>query len=230
MPRSGKADRSRGPLTIPADSFILMNICQDFVFPANSRYGAADDKAMKLLLHICCGPCAVYPVEILGAAGHRVVGYFDNPNIHPYQEYLRRVQALEDFAGQAGLPVIWNKDYDIEEFFRVTAFREDKRCRFCYHLRLDRAARMARDGGFEAFSTTLLYSRYQRHDIIQEVARRAAAEAGVVFYYEDFRRGWAEGIARSKALGLYRQSYCGCLFSERERSRQPQKKSQKKSS
>jgi predicted adenine nucleotide alpha hydrolase (AANH) superfamily ATPase len=180
---------------------------------------------MKLLLHICCGPCAVYPVEVLGAAGHEVEGYFDNPNIHPYQEFLRRVKALEDFASGAGLPVIWNKDYDIEEFFRLVAFREGERCRFCYQLRLGRAARLAKARGFEAFTTTLLYSRYQQHDLIQEVARQAAAEAGVTFYYEDFRRGWAEGIAQSKALALYRQSYCGCLFSERERFTPPRKKS-----
>ena len=176
----------------------------------------------KHLLHICCGPCAVYPVEVLRAAGHRLEGYFDNPNIHPYQEFLRRAKALEDFASGAGLPVIWNQDYDIEEFFRLVAFREQERCRFCYQLRLGRAARRARDGGFAAFTSTLLYSRYQQHDLIGEVARQAAAEVGVAFYYEDFRRGWAEGIAQSKALGLYRQSYCGSLFSDPDRHRQPQ--------
>ena len=184
---------------------------------------------MKLLLHICCGPCAVYPVEVLRAADHEIEGYFDNPNIHPYQEYLRRVEALEDFAAQVGLPVIWNQDYDIEEFFRLVAFREGERCHFCYQLRLGRAARMAKARGFEAFTSTLLYSRYQKHDLICEVARQAAAEAGVAFYYEDFRQGWAEGIAQSKARGLYRQSYCGCLFSERERSRQRLKRAPEKS-
>jgi|UniRef100_A0A7C3V2X9 hypothetical protein len=178
---------------------------------------------MKILLHICCGPCAIYPVEALRAAGHRVEGYFDNPNIHPYQEFWRRVEALEDYASRVGLPVIWNKDYDIEEFFRMVAFREQERCRFCYHLRLGRAARRARAAGFEAFSSTLLYSRYQQHDLIREVARQAAAEAGVAFYYEDFRQGWAEGVARSKAMGLYRQSYCGCIFSERERLLKPRR-------
>ncbi len=176
---------------------------------------------MNILLHICCGPCAVYPVKVLGAAGHRVEGYFDNPNIHPYQEFLRRLDSLEKFAGQAQFPVIWNKEYDIEEFFRQVAFREEERCRCCYQLRLTRTARMARDRGFKAFTSTLLYSRYQQHDLIQELARQAATEAGVDFYYEDFRRGWAEGIAQSKALGLYRQNYCGCLFSERERLQRP---------
>jgi predicted adenine nucleotide alpha hydrolase (AANH) superfamily ATPase len=185
------------------------------------------EQTMKLLLHICCGPCAIYPVEVLGAQGHHVEGYFDNPNIHPHQEFLRRVQALEDYAAQVGLHVIWNKDYDIEEYFRLVAFREGERCRFCYQLRLNRAARAARARGFEAFSSTLLYSRYQQHDLIQDVARQAAAEAGVEFYYEDFRRGWAEGVAQSKAMGLYRQNYCGCLFSERERSLRPRKRARR---
>ncbi len=150
-------------------------------------------------------------------------GYFDNPNIHPYQEFQRRIKALEDYAARAELPVVWNLDYDIEEFFRLVAFREGDRCRFCYRLRLGRAARAAQAGGFAAFSSTLLYSRHQQHELIQEMARQAAAEAGVDFYYEDFRRGWAEGVAQSKAMGLYRQPYCGCLFSERERFRRPSK-------
>lgn len=183
---------------------------------------------MKILLHICCGPCAVYPVEVLSAAGHQVEGYFDNPNIHPYQEFLRRVKALEDYAAQSGLPVIWQKDYDVEEFFRLVAFREGERCRLCYQLRLSRTARAARTRGYEAFTSTLLYSRYQQHDLIREVARQAALEAGVEFYYDDFRRGWTEGVAESKARGLYRQSYCGCLFSERERYSRPRKRSDKK--
>lgn len=174
---------------------------------------------MKILLHICCGPCAIYPVEVLRAGGHEVEGYFDNPNIHPYKEFLRRAQALEDYASRVVLPVIWNREYDIEEYFRLVAFRERERCRFCYQLRLSRAARQAQARGFAAFTSTLLYSRYQQHDLITEIARQAAAEAGVEFYYEDFRRGWAEGVAQSKAMGLYRQPYCGCIFSERERFR-----------
>jgi epoxyqueuosine reductase len=183
---------------------------------------------MKILLHICCGPCAIYPVEVLSEAGHQVEGYFDNPNIHPYQEFLRRVKALEEYAEQTGLPITWQKDYDIEEYFRLVAFREAERCRFCYQLRLGRAARMARARGFEAFTSTLLYSRYQNHELIQEVARQAAAEAGVEFYYEDFRQGWAEGVAESKARGLYRQPYCGCIFSERERYARPRKRPRQK--
>jgi predicted adenine nucleotide alpha hydrolase (AANH) superfamily ATPase len=176
---------------------------------------------MKILLHLCCAPCAIYPVEVLAGAGHYVHGFFYNPNIQPYQEFLRRLASLEDYASQIGLPVIWDRDCDLETFFRGVAFREAQRCRFCYHLRLTAAARVARGGKFDAFTTTLLYSKFQQHDLLRDIGEQVGREVGVPFYYEDFRRGWAAGVARSKELGLYRQQYCGCLFSERERFRPP---------
>ncbi len=172
---------------------------------------------MRLLLHICCGPCAVYPVRVLREAGHEVRGLFFNPNIQPYQEFARRLQALEDFARHAGLPVIWHRSYDLEGWLRMVAFREAERCRLCYYLRLRQAARVARGGGFAAFTSTLLYSRYQKHELVRELGEQAAREVGVDFYYQDFREGWTAGVAESRALGLYRQAYCGCIFSERDR-------------
>lgn len=172
---------------------------------------------MKLLLHLCCGPCAVYPVRVLREAGHEVRGFFFNPNIQPYQEFARRLQALEDFARHAGLPVIWNRGYDLEGWLRLVAFREAERCRLCYYLRLRQAARVARGGKFEAFTTTLLYSKFQKHELLRELGEQVAQEVGLPFYYQDFRDGWAAGVAESRAMGLYRQSYCGCIFSERDR-------------
>ena len=172
---------------------------------------------MKILLHICCGPCAVYPVEVLRRAGHQVEGFFYNPNIHPYQEFQRRVATLEDYARLAELPMRWDRSYDLEEFLRQVVYREEERCGPCYRLRLRRAGRAAREGGFEAFTSTLLYSRYQQHELIRLTAAAVGEEMGITFYYEDFRPGWQEGVARSKELGLYRQPYCGCIFSERDR-------------
>jgi predicted adenine nucleotide alpha hydrolase (AANH) superfamily ATPase len=172
---------------------------------------------MKILLHICCGPCAVYPVAALAAQGHQVRGFFFNPNIHPYQEFARRMAALENFAGQTGLPVIWDRGYRLEEFLRNIVFRESERCRFCYYLRLQATARVARGGKFEAFTSTLLYSKFQNHELIRELGIQVGQEVGVPFYYEDFRQGWAQGLAKSKKLGLYKQQYCGCIFSERDR-------------
>jgi hypothetical protein len=165
----------------------------------------------------------VYPVRVLREAGHEVRGCFFNPNIHPYQEFARRVQAVEEFAGQAGMPVIWDRSYDLEDWLRLVAFREAERCRLCYYLRLSRAARIARSGNLEGFSTTLLYSKFQKHDLIREVGEQVAREVGIPFYYEDFRVGWAEGVADSKAMGLYRQQYCGCIYSERDRFQPPAK-------
>jgi epoxyqueuosine reductase len=172
---------------------------------------------MKILLHICCAPCAVLPVETLTAQGHRVHGFFFNPNIQPYQEFARRLATLEDFAARTSLPVIFNRNYDLEDFLRLVVFRESERCRFCYYLRLSAAARMAKGGKFDAFTSTLLYSRFQNHELIREIAQQVVQEVGVPFYYEDFRLGWALGQKKAKDLGLYKQQYCGCIFSERDR-------------
>jgi hypothetical protein len=176
---------------------------------------------MKILLHICCAPCTVYPLEVLTAGGHRVRGFFSNPNIHPYQEYLRRAETLQSYAAKVGLPVIWDRDYPLEEFLRDVAYREKDRCRICYFKRLAATARVARSGKFDAFTSTLLYSKFQNHEMIRELAQDLVREVGVPFYYEDFRKGWAKGRAKTQKLGLYKQQYCGCIYSERDRFLQP---------
>jgi hypothetical protein len=172
---------------------------------------------MKILLHICCAPCAIYPVGALTASRHRVHGFFFNPNIHPYQEFARRAATLEEYAAKTRLPMIWDRSYNLEDFLRNIVFREAVRCRFCYYLRLSATARVAKSGHFDAFTSTLLYSKFQNHELIRDLAQLVVQEVGVPFYYEDFRKGWAEGMAKTKKLGLYKQSYCGCIFSERDR-------------
>ena len=97
-------------------------------------------------MHICCGPCAVYPADVLRREGHDLRGYFFNPNIHPFQEFTRRRDTLEQWAGDIELPVILDPDYDLEGFLRQTVYRETERCRFCYQLRLERAAKVAKRG------------------------------------------------------------------------------------
>ncbi|MDW7710543.1 MAG: epoxyqueuosine reductase QueH [Deferrisomatales bacterium] len=172
---------------------------------------------MKTLLHTCCGPCTIVPLRRLRAEGREVLGVYENPNIHPYTEWDRRRGALEELAGEQHLRLLPHPGYDPREWLRGVAFREGERCRVCIHLRLRRVALLARRGRFEAFSTTLLYSRRQKHDLIREIGDAAGAEAGVPFLYRDWRDGWVEGIEASKELGLYRQTYCGCLYSEAER-------------
>lgn len=179
---------------------------------------------MQLLLHICCAPCTVFPHQALREAGHAVRGFFYNPNIHPYQEFARRAAALRGYAEQTGLAVIWDETYDLEGFLRLVAFRETERCRFCYQLRLAAAAKVAKAGRFDAFTSTLLYSKFQNHELIRELGEALAQEMGVPFYYHDFRSGWQVGVERSKAMGLYRQQYCGCIYSERDRYQKTGKK------
>ena len=172
---------------------------------------------MRLLLHICCGPCLVHPLSVLREEGIETRGYFYNPNIQPYTEFQRRRDTLVDYAEAAGLPLILREDYPLEEWLRAVVYRETERCSHCYHLRLSAAARTAKKSGYEAFSTTLLYSKLQDHERIKVIAESAAREAGVDFYYRDFRSGWREGIEGAKKAGLYRQNYCGCIYSERDR-------------
>jgi predicted adenine nucleotide alpha hydrolase (AANH) superfamily ATPase len=113
--------------------------------------------------------------------------------------------------------MIWAKGYGMEDFLRNVAFREEDRCTYCYHDRLNYTAHIARRGKFDAFTTTLLYSKYQKHDMIADIAQSIAKTQGVSFFYRDFREGWPQGVRRSKELGMYRQPYCGCIYSEKAR-------------
>ncbi len=180
---------------------------------------------MRILLHICCAPCTIYPLQVLREEGGKVSGVFTNPNIHPYREYRKRLETLEMYASQEKLPVIWEEAYPIEEFLRQVAFREEERCRYCYTLRLTQTAQLAKRGLFDAFTTTLLYSRFQKHDLIRSIAENVAVKQGIPFLYRDFRRGWSEGVRISKEIGMYRQAYCGCVYSEKERFYRPSRMS-----
>lgn len=172
---------------------------------------------MKLLLHICCANCAIHPVKVLREAGADLTGYFFNPNIHPYREFRRRLDTVQEYAEQVALPLICNDDYALEEFLANVACDPARRCIYCYHSRLEVTARHAADHGFDGFTSSLLYSRYQQHEAIRTVGEGLARRYGIDFVYEDFRSGWEEGIVLSRAMGLYRQSYCGCIYSERDR-------------
>lgn len=177
----------------------------------------------KLLLHICCGPCAITCVERLQREGYDITGFFYNPNIHPGQEYLRRREGAREVAVRMGIPLLFAKEdalqreYDAEAYFRAVTFKENNRCLFCYKLRLKELVQKARESGFELVSTSLLYSRYQKHDSIRTIGESLCAGSDVNFYYADFRAGWSRGITLSKRWNIYRQQYCGCIFSEAER-------------
>ena len=172
---------------------------------------------MKILLHMCCANCALYPFQKLKKEGHEVFGFFYNPNIQPYQEYIKRREAVKKIEDLLEIRMIYQDRYELEEFLRKVVFREAERCRICYYLRLMATARIARKGKFKAFTSTLLGSKHQNHNLIKEIGLAAGKESGIAFYYSDFREGWAQGREMSKKLGLYRQQYCGCIYSEKER-------------
>ncbi len=145
------------------------------------------------------------------------MGFFYRHNIHPFTECMKREDALRKYSDDIGLNMIWQKGYELEKFIQSVVFREEHRCRYCYHARLKAAAMVAKKGKFDAFSTTLLYSKFQNHSLIRETGEALGKKYGVGFYYEDFREGWKVGIEQSKAMGMYRQQYCGCIYSEKDR-------------
>lgn len=172
---------------------------------------------MKILLHICCANCAIYPFHRLKKSGEEIVGYFFNPNIHPYQEYQKRLESTKNYSEAVGLEVIYRDEYLLEAFLGNVSHRVQERCSYCYLFRLESAALEAKKLGVDAFSTTLLQSTHQNHALIKETGERVGRVIGIPFYYEDFRLGWRKGVEVSRAMGLYRQQYCGCIYSEKER-------------
>lgn len=172
---------------------------------------------MDILLHICCANCAIYPLLQLRQQDHRVTGFFFNHNIHPYQEYRKRLETTREYAVQADLPMVFHEPYLLDTFLANVASKPEDRCGYCYRSRLRETAREAKKQNAKGFTSTLLYSRYQNHQAIVEFGQELAQDYDLIFHYEDYRKGWNQGIQKSKELGLYRQQYCGCIYSERDR-------------
>lgn len=173
---------------------------------------------MNILLHICCAPCSIYPIEKLRKDKHVIAGFFYNPNIHPYPEYLRRRDAVEKYSKSAALNVI-RSDYDLEDYFQHVVYNEttSNRCPVCWWIRMKKTVKFAKENGFDAFTTTLLGSPYQDHEILKSLCLDIAKSVGIKFHYDDFRVGFKEAQGAAKSKGIYRQNYCGCLFSEKEK-------------
>ena len=173
---------------------------------------------MDLLLHTCCAPCLIYPLEKLKLEGFKVTGFFYNPNIHPFTEYNKRREALGILG--AGVEIIY-PEYAPQQFFREVNLNESApgRCAICWKARLGETARKAMKLGFKYFTTTLLVSPYQDQELLKKIGNTVSAEAGVEFYYADFRPGFRKAHDEARSKGIYCQKYCGCLYSEIERSR-----------
>jgi len=170
---------------------------------------------MKVLLHACCAPCAhVFTTNFSG-------GFFDffwyNHNIHPFTEYQKRRDALAAYAFDNDINLVANDEYGLRGFVAAAMPNLDGRCEGCYRTRLTLAAKMAKNGGYDAFSTSLLVSPYQKFDLICEIGAEIAAHHGLIFIKEDFRQNYREGLRQARQMGIYTQKYCGCIFSEEER-------------
>ncbi len=147
--------------------------------------------------------------------------FWYNPNIQPYREYLRRLKAFKEYTKKIGAKVIYDYSYPLEDWLYKTSILSKKsnvlRCKYCYADRLYRTAQKAKEMNFDLFSTTLLLAPYQKHELIKEIGERIGKSTGIDFYYEDMREWFDEGERMAREAGIYRQGYCGCIYSEADR-------------
>ena len=181
----------------------------------------------KLLMHMCCAPCSVFPYGELKKEGFEIEGLFYNPNIHPKEEYLKRRENVELFSKLKNFNVNYIDDF-MQETWEKYSGSNESRCHMCYSIRLDKAAAYAKEKGFDAFTTSLLVSPYQKHDLIKELGEKFGAKYGVEFLYRDFRPGFRQGQQEAKELGIYRQKFCGCIISYNEALLRMEEKERKK--
>lgn len=185
-----------------------------------------EGRVPTLLLHSCCAPCSSYVLEYLSKHFHITVFYY-NPNIYPEEEYEKRVHEQQDLirAMPAEYPVSFQSGvYDKERFYEMSKGMEDlkeggARCFKCYALRLEEAAKAASEGGFDYFTTTLSISPLKNAKKLNEIGTSIAKKYGIRYLTSDFKKknGYQRSVELSKVYGLYRQDYCGCEFSYRER-------------
>lgn len=175
----------------------------------------------RLLLHVCCAPCATAVMERL-SRDYQVTAYFYGPNIHPEQEYELRLGEMQRMAIELSVPLI-SGPYDPDRWFQQTAGHEHdleggERCQLCYRLRLENAAHLARNSGFERFATTLSVSPHKQAEAINQIGQEIAERHQLKFLAADFKKqnGFKRSVELSHRMGLYRQSYCGCTYSRRQ--------------
>ncbi|MBQ9427929.1 MAG: epoxyqueuosine reductase QueH [Clostridia bacterium] len=186
---------------------------------------AASGKRPRLLLHACCAPCSSYTLEYL-ASYFEITLYYYNPNISPEEEYRFRADELKRFIGKAACGAgvsLRVPAYDPAPFEEIARGLEEapeggERCMKCYRLRLTAAAKEAAAGGFDYFCTTLSISPYKNAEALNRIGGELAKAYGVPYLFSDFKKkgGYARSIVLSKEYDLYRQNYCGCVYSKRE--------------
>jgi len=218
-PEKARKLLAQGKAELVSEEPSTIRLSYSVELPPQPKVPERPGEGKRILLHICCGPCSTYPIQRLREEGFQVTGFWYNPNIHPWQEHQRRRESLEKYAEAVELPVIWYEKYEMPLYLRAVAGHEKfrERCRLCYRMRLEKTAQAAAEGGFDAFTTTLLISPHQDQALIRQIGEEVAGEWEVAFYFENFRRGWSERGRLTNEHGLYRQQYCGCIYSEWER-------------
>jgi predicted adenine nucleotide alpha hydrolase (AANH) superfamily ATPase len=156
---------------------------------------------MKLLMHTCCAPCSIYCIETLRNEGIEPTLYWYNPNIHPYKEYEARRDTLKEYSKMININAIFEEDYGLKNFCRNVIDDLDNRCsNYCYKVRLEQTAKYAKEHGYDAITTTLFVSPYQKHEAIKKIASEIAKKYDLKFVYRDFRVGFREGQAKAREL------------------------------
>lgn len=172
---------------------------------------------MKVLLHTCCAPCSIMCINQLKLEGITPVVFWYNPNIHPFTEYEKRRKCLIDYTEKISVEYAEKYEYGLRDFISNIYPNYNDRCEYCYRKRLSETAKYASENGYDAFSTTLLISPYQNHEMIRKISTELEREYNVKFLYRDFRPYFIEGQNIARNIELYMQNYCGCIFSEEER-------------
>ena len=172
----------------------------------------------RILVHVCCAPDALFVFGVLKES-YEVTGFFSNSNIHPGEEYGLRLDEARKVARLAGVPLI-EDDYDPEGWIALTAkFKDEpekgRRCDVCYAARLARTAARAAREDFDAFATVMSLSPWKKAAVMNRIGRQFAARHGIAFLESDFKKkdGFKKSVDLSRAHGLYRQDYCGCVYS-----------------
>lgn len=197
-----------------------------------------EGKPKKLLLHSCCGPCSSYVLEYLSKYFEITVFYY-NPNIYPSEEYWYRVEEQQKIIditdAKYKIEMVVGK-YEVEKFYEMAKGREDmpeggERCFDCYEMRLTEAARIAKSKGFDYFTTTLSISPHKNSQVLNKIGERVGESFGISHLPCDFKKrgGYKRSCEITSENGLYRQDYCGCVFSKRESEKRRMEKAQRMS-
>lgn len=179
---------------------------------------------MNILMHLCCAPCGNAPIRMLQEEGNTVSVLWYNPNIHPFTEYRSRKNTVIEYTKEEGIPLIMEDEYGLRPFVEAVADNISARCPYCYKVRLEKTAQIAKEKGFDGFTASLLISPYQNHQLLKEIGEEMGDKYEIPFCYYDFRPLFREGQDYARSEEFYMQKYCGCIFSEEDRYKKKPKK------